>query len=82
MNVFDGFPGVAIRLLVAGYQVITGFPLQYLADGASADRGLDGILYVTDIDTVTSSRALRPVFSQAMAVEPEPPNGSKTNSPP
>ena len=55
-NVFDGFLRVAIRLLVAGHQVIAGFPLQYLADGASADRGLDGILYVTDIDTVTSRR--------------------------
>ena len=56
MNVFDGFLSVAIRLLVSGYQVIACFPLQYLADGAPADRGLDGILYVTDIDTVASRR--------------------------
>ena len=55
-NVFDGFLGVAIGLLVADHQVIARFPLQYLADGAAADRGLDGVLYIADIDTVTSRR--------------------------
>src|SRR5580704_353191 len=73
-NVFDGFLGVTIGLLIAGHEVIASFPLQYLADGASADRGLDGVLYVTDIDTVTRRRpAVDHVIEIGLANHPENP---------
>ena len=53
-NIFDCLLRIAIRLLVADHQVIARFALQHLADGAPADRGLNGILHVADIDAEAS----------------------------
>ena len=51
-NVRDVINGAAERLLIAQCQVVTLFADQHLADGLAADRGLDRILNIGDVDAV------------------------------
>jgi hypothetical protein len=51
-NFFDGFLGVAVLREIAQDEVVAGFALQDLREGVAADRGLNGVLHVGDVDLV------------------------------
>ena len=55
-NVVDRLRRVAIGLLVADHQVVARLSLQHLADGSAADRGLDRVLNVADVDAIAGRR--------------------------
>ena len=57
-DIVDRFLGVAILRLIADDEVVARFALQHLADSVAADRGLDGVLHVGDVDA-DSGRRLR-----------------------
>src|SRR5580704_6567013 len=52
-DIFNCFFRIAIRSLVARHKVVSLLPLQHLADRFSSNGGLNRVLNVRDIDTVT-----------------------------
>src|SRR5579872_3962697 len=61
-DVLDSFLGIPIRSLIAQYKVEASFALQHLAHGIAANRGLNRILHIGDVET--KACCLLPVYSE------------------